>query len=180
MHINQEHPYTIKCMKKILPIILFAFLFLVPTVVWAGSFELTNIGTTSTAGRSFTQWTYYGTNPEFAGTAEADAEVVINIDDTTHTTTADSEGSWTWQPTTLTEGTYEVAVSSGDASQSFTLVIAPYESSDSATSSAATSGADALPVSGSFDQTLLLMIAAASLLLLGFGSKLLVASIEEK
>ena len=176
--------YT-RYMKKILPILLFIFLVIAPCSVKAAEFELTDIGASSTTGKSFSRWTYYGVNPEFSGTAASGAQVAITVDETEYTTNADTDGSWTWQPTTLTEGSYQITVSSGSESKSFTLNISSAEdwNGSTATSTAATtatSGADTLPETGSFDQTVLLLMFGFSLLGLGVGSKLLLASVESE
>jgi len=134
--------------NKFLPLFLLNFFYLfvlvavaiiLPIKILAVGFELTDIGASSTAGQSFSQWTYYGFNPEFKGTATPGEEVGIQVDGTAETATALATGEWTWQPTNLgTLGSYEIVLSSAGETQSFTLIIAEstsYSSGTSATTS---------------------------------------------
>lgn len=133
------------------------------------SFDLTNIGSTDTADKTFNAWTYYGENPVFKGTAPASQGVSIQIDQESFSATADETGSWTWQPTTLTEGSYSVVLSSGEANKSFTLNIQPNQVTKSSTvsGSSSTSSAATLPQSGSAGTTLYLVITGVTLVGLG-------------
>jgi hypothetical protein len=135
------------------------------------SFDLTHIGVTNTAGQSFSTWTYYGENPVFKGVAPAGQEATIQIDQESFSATADEAGSWTWQPTTLTEGSYSVALSSGEASKNFTLNIQPSGTKGGETStnsgSTSTTSAQTLPQSGSANTTLYLFFAGISMIGLG-------------
>jgi len=105
--------------------------------VQAAGFALTAIGASSTVGQTFSQWTYYGTNPVFQGTATPGADVTIQVDSSAKTVTASALGEWTWQPTNLaTAGSHAIVLSSGTDSQSFTLIIA--DSNESSTPSSTT------------------------------------------
>lgn len=140
-----------------------------PVFAQETSFDLTNIGVTETAGRSFNTWTYYGENPVFKGTAPAGQTVTIKIDDQSFSATADDTGSWIWQPTILTAGSYAVVVSFGQASDSFTLNTQPNQSAQTSTNSSSTSNTSAqtLPQSGSTMTTVYLSLTGLTMIGLG-------------
>ena len=161
-------------MKKILSILFFVlFLAIFTGNAIAASLALNSIGTSPTAGLTFSTWTHEGENPILVGEATSGESVSIKIDDLASSVTADASGEWTYTPTILTVGIYQVTITSGVESISFTLNITDSASSAASTvipTTGASKGgveAETLPESGSAEQTLLLL--TGGLLLLGFG-----------
>lgn len=167
-------------MKKIFISSLFALVLMVFTTVSAFALTLDNIGVTSSAGQTFSTWSYLGTNPRLMGTADPGATVTITIDGVASTTTADEDGDWAYTPTTLSaSGDYDIAITSGTDSISFTLTINSGSSSASSSSSTTTtttttsttsgllSYPDTLPQSGVIDSTLFLVGGGMMLIMMG-------------
>lgn len=163
-------------MKKILSILFFLLLstVFVGNVI-AASLALSSVGTSSTAGLTFSTWTHEGENPVLIGEATSGASVSIKVDDLTSTVTADASGEWTYTPTTLIVGTYQITITSGVESIAFTLNITDGVASTTGTiaptidtgKGGVSTETETLPESGSAEQTLLLL--TGGLLLLGFG-----------
>jgi len=105
--------------------LLLAVLFLLLSVssVLAATLQLNGIGTSSTEGKTFTEWWYSGENPQFVGDASASAEVTLTVNDAFNTVTADVNGAWVWTPVSLLEGDHTVSITSGTESIDFTLHI---------------------------------------------------------
>jgi len=133
--------------------------------------SLDSIGTSSTAGKSFTEWTYIGENPILTGTATAGEAVTIKINDVSHVVMTDDTGSWTFTSTDLTVGDHVINISTEDGgSYLFTLHVV--DSSTTTTDTATTSGTtdtkggtdsavvlpETLPNSGAFDSTIGLFV----------------------
>lgn len=138
--------------------------------VWAADLKVTSIGGVST-GTSLTTWTHEGYNPLIVGTASASASVSIDINSVVESTMSAADGSWSFQPKTLsTVGSYEVAVTSGSQSVLFTLAIAQAQAQATASTTSTTSGSvqipDQLPQTGS-DDMLLLLVGGVFLVLTG-------------
>lgn len=86
----------------------------------ADSLTLTKIGSLSTAGKTYPEWWYTGTNPTFYGTADNADTVTLKIGDKSYDTTANIEGKWDI-PVAAAAGDYSVFLTSGDAHYNFTL-----------------------------------------------------------
>jgi len=151
--------------------------------VLAATLTLQEIGASTVGGRRISSWTYTGMNPVFSGTADPDATVSVTIaSETPATVTADATGNWSYIPTTLaTEGSYQVTIVSGDQTISFMLTIGSYAgySSTTATDSAVTGTTkgglpDTLPVSGSLENTITLMVTGLGLIAIGLTTRWLV------
>lgn len=143
--------------------------------VAAASLTLQEIGASTVGGRHISSWTYMGSNPILTGTADPDAVVAISIDGTATTATADSTGNWSYTPTTLTgEGTFQITITSGDQTISFTLALSPYSGGGSTASDSGVSKGgvttDELPLSGGLADTLKLVGLGIGLVAMGFMS----------
>lgn len=113
-------------MNKILPILI-AFVFLVVSsgVARAAELELEKIGGVDVKGRAFTNWTYFGLEPEFAGSTDPLETVVVSIDGVETTVTAGDDGAWIASPEGLDSyGVYEVEISDELSTIIFTLNLA--------------------------------------------------------
>ncbi len=135
-------------MKKILSLFIFLLSFwLVVKPVMAATLSLDAIGEDSVEGTVFTSWTYADVNPILMGKASPNASVSIKIDDLTNTVTADTSGEWTFIPTTLTDGTYTIIITSGVESMTFDLSIGATSTttSSSTTTSTTTTTPTAIP-----------------------------------
>lgn len=161
-------------MKKGLLSLVYAVVFLgvshfFSNAVFAQSLGVTSIGGVSTGG-SITTWAHEGYNPLMVGTASPSASISIDIDSVVESTTSASDGSWQFQPTSLsTTGSYEVAISSGTESVLFTLTIAEAASSTAkggATSSGTMEVPEELPQTGS-DDILLILAGGVFLMITG-------------
>lgn len=151
----------------------------------AATLQLTKIGASSTVGQTFRSWLYQGLNPAFEGTTTPDAQVSITLNSANNKVTADTNGNWSFQPTTLIAGQHEVTIGSDGQEIAFTLTIDDGSSSSASTSTTTTSttsasdssaagvgGASAsdsgtLPVTGAVSQTMLLVLAGFSIMGLG-------------
>lgn len=162
-----------KRMKQALSALVITLILLSQTAGVVLALSLESIGNSSVAGRKISSWYYQGSNPTFSGTADPSATVTIDISGTSGTATADSAGSWSYKPTTLTTtGMYPITITSGANSLAFNLDITASSSSGStSTKGGSTSGSlnlpDELPKTGSFEQTLLLMGTGLGLVLAG-------------
>jgi Bacterial Ig-like domain len=175
-------------MKKILPLFIIGFLlFSMALPIRAAGLTLNKIGTDITEGKTFSEWTYVGINPEFIGESAAGATVEVKVDDVSYEVIADVNGNWTWQPTALAEGDHDITVKSDGEFIYFTLHLTSEDTSSAtssattattsattATTSATTAGkggltdtTEALPQSGAFEMTVLLI--ASGMTLIGFG-----------
>lgn len=165
-------------MRKLI-LLLFVGLSLTVTaqVVRAATLTLDKIGTSSTAGQVFTQWTYTGANPRFEGTADPSAVVSVRIADQTFTSTADTTGSWTYTPTTLDEsGNYPIVLTSAEDIISFNLTI-DLDATSTSTASATTTGStdtkggidypETLPQTGTMTTMALLIVGGATFIIAG-------------
>ena len=157
-------------MKKVLlpiviPVLFIALSFVFSTVARAAALEVTTIGGVSTGG-SLTTWAHEGYNPLLVGTASGSAVVSFDIDSVMASTTSAVDGSWQYQPTSLsTAGSYEVSISSGTESILFTLTVA-----DPSTDSATTKGGETVEVPEELPQTgsddILLILAGGMFLII--------------
>jgi len=141
--------------------------------VHAQTLSITKIGTSNTEGQTFTTWTYAGVNPLMSGTASPSATVSITVQNSTFNTTATSLGTWSYQPTSLTvAGSYPVQIKSLSETILFTLNLAASGATPSATPVASQPAMpDSLPETGSSGFVTLLG-AGATLLAIGFATKL--------
>lgn len=159
-----------KCIKSIFTI----FSFLLVTNVLAlnvNALTLDNIGALSTGGARYVDWWYTLTNPTLRGTAEADAQVSVNIMGNIETVKADSSGNWIYN-TSLDQGDYEIGLVSGSDSYYFTLHTGQNVPADLGVSTtpqstaSATTGPSEVPTTGS--QQLLVITAALALTSYGY------------
>ena len=86
----------------------------------AAALTLDNIGSMNTAGSSYAEWWYAGTNPTFRGTAGSSKIVYYELGETTGQTNADGAGNWSVD-SSLGQGDYTVAFSSEGDLVAFTL-----------------------------------------------------------
>lgn len=126
-----------KSFKKIASsfIVALALILLVSTQVFAATLQVTSIGTESVVSGSPEDESYTGSNPTITGVASPEAEVDITIDDLTTTVVADVDGDWSYTPTGLTGGVYEVEISSNLETLTFTLTITSTTTTSESTSS---------------------------------------------
>ena len=110
-----------KTCLKLLSLFVAFFLLVSVNLSLAASLSLTQIGTLSTGGKTYSEWWYTGTNPTLAGTAGAGSTVSIDINGTTETVTADSSGNWSYPTSTLSSGDHLIAISASGEVYSFTL-----------------------------------------------------------
>ncbi|MBD3366341.1 hypothetical protein GF360_03315 [candidate division WWE3 bacterium] len=133
----------------------------------AADLSLTKIGALDTSGKSYTEWWYTGTKPVLEGVAEASSEVVVSVDGESSTVTADGSGVWTFYSESLTEGDYEISISSGDETYAFTLHLGQGVPSDLGSTSETTSTTgSAVPETGVGQ--LLALVGGVSALVLGW------------
>ena len=90
---------------------------------YAGGFNLTSIGKVNTSGQQISHWWYAGLTPVLTGEAVAGSVVTISIDGVEATATADSDGSWTYNPGELTGGDHSIILSNNGSTISFTLTL---------------------------------------------------------
>ena len=108
-------------MKKICLVILSLLVTFNLFSTLAASLSLNAIGNLNTEGKTYSEWWYTGTSPTLKGTAEAGETVTVSVDGEESEVTADDSGDWTYFHEGFSEGDYEVSLSSGDDSYSFTL-----------------------------------------------------------
>lgn len=173
-------------------LLLILTLWLGASPVLAANLAVTSIGVEDTS-TDLDSFTYSEENPTIVGTASPEAEVDITIDDLTTTVVADEDGDWSYTPTSLTAGEYDVEISSNLETLTFTLTISSSSTEDStssastgvggATDSSSVSTSSSLPQSGT-GETMILLV-AAGFFLIGLSAILqsqkfsLVESIEE-
>lgn len=145
-------------------------------VVLAATLSITSVGGVTLGTGTITSVITTKTSPTFIGTAAADATVDIKIDDLTVAATADNDGDWSYTPTGLSEGDHAIELSSNLETISFTLTIDTDSSTTTETSTSSTTtttkggvstSSAELPVSGSVNNTFLVL--AAGLFLIGSG-----------
>ncbi len=159
-------------------ILLNIFAILSPSLVLAEGLTLQNIGASTVGGRRISSWTYTGrANPAFSGTNAAGQTVSVSINGEAHEATVTGT-NWSFQPTTLSQdGTYTIAISSGDQQINFSLFLATSSTANTATTgttqTASESGetkgglnTDTLPTAGGLELTLITL--GAGLGLVGF------------
>ncbi len=139
-------------MKK-LEIVLFVVIMSLwaTTEIWAGGFNLQSIGSVNTSGRQISHWWYTGSVATMKGEATAGETITISIDGTEDTTTADSDGNWTYVPAVLEDGDHEVTLTSGGSTISFTLTMGAENVDWDAVNSG---GGESLPAAGVLFPTL--------------------------
>jgi hypothetical protein len=128
-------------MKKFCPAIITLLLVLtlaIPLTVFAVTFTLDSIGTLSTEGNRYTEWWYSGENPVLAGTSTAGTEVTVSIDEEASSVTTAEDGTWSYTPTTLVDGTHDVVISTDEDSYAFSLRIGDEETEDTTTTTTET------------------------------------------
>ena len=149
----------------VIPVLFAIFSFVLPTAAFAQGLEVTTIGGISTGG-SLSTWAHEGYNPLLVGTASGSAIVSFDIDSVLASTTSAVDGSWQYQPTSVsTAGSYEVSISSGTESILFTLTVA-----DPSTDSATTKGGESIEIPEELPQTgsddILLILAGGMFLII--------------
>jgi len=157
-------------MKKLLPLLtlIVVLLFVVTSSkAFAGAFSLSSIGALSTAGKVYSHWWYTVANPVLTGTATAASEVIITVDGTANTVTADSNGTWSFG-STLVDGDHTIVITSGGETLSFTLTIG-----SNVPENIATMSGSAVPTTGTVELTLALGLLAAGSIYAGFRLNLL-------
>ncbi len=159
------------------------FLFLSASAISAATvLKLNSIGTSDTEDKTFTEWWYTGTNPQFVGEASPSASVTLTVDDSINIVTADVNGEWLWTPTALLEGDYAIDITSELESITFTLHLASSSATPTPTVAATDSGetkggvggateSGELPVTGAIEQTIILIGGGMALLGLGMMAK---------
>lgn len=158
-------------MKRALLSLAVTLLFFGYSSASAAAVTLDSIGVSSVGGRRISSWTYQGKNPVFKGTTDPSGSVILTIDGSDNTVTADAAGAWTFAPTSLaTTGTYPITIVSGTDTLTFTLDLTVSSTSTTAATST-TSGElvlpDELPQTGSFQQTAVLIGSGLGLMLTG-------------
>ena len=119
--------------------------------VLAGGFNLKSIGSVDTSGRQISHWWYTGSVATMNGEAAAGETVTVSINGTEATTTADSEGNWTYVLEALTDGDHEIKLTSGGSTISFTLTMGTENVDWDAVNSG---GGETLPAAGVLFPTL--------------------------
>lgn len=141
--------------------------------VLAATLQVTSIGTESVAGGTPGEESYVGTNPTIVGTASSEAEVDITIDDLTTTVVADIDGDWSYTPTGLIAGVYDIEISSNLETLTFTLTISEDSTAETTGKGGATESSEAalpeeLLQSGSGESMILTL--AAGMFLIGLAT----------
>jgi hypothetical protein len=136
-----------------------------PKLIWAGGFNLKQIGEVSTDGKQINQWWYSGSTPVFRGEAQPNAEVTISIDGNSQIINADSSGNFDYQiPAALSGGDHQIQLNSDGSTISFTLTTG----ADNVNWEAVDKGSgDALPAAGWPLPTFMLLIPGLGLPILG-------------
>lgn len=143
--------------------ILFLILFFVPAV-HAGSLQIVSVGGVATSG-SGTKYTIWESNPTIVGTTLPNTPVNIIVDGVLGSVTSDGRGSWNYTPGGLGIGNHQVSVAAGTDSVAFTIaVITP----PTLAPSGAPPPPKRLPVTAGPTPVLGILVAAVSLLTLGF------------
>lgn len=141
---------------------LLVALFCMTGLSLADSLTLTKIGALDTAGKTYPEWWYTGTNPTFYGTADNGNTVTLKVSDKTYETTTNTEGKWDI-PAVLAAGDYSVFLTSGDAHYNFALHLGK----DSTGTTSQTSGStSSVPATGGEQTTALTLGLGVSLLAL--------------
>lgn len=122
------------------------FTFLMAKPAWAAFLTLTRIGTLSTSGLIYSEWSYSGVSPDFSGIATPGAMVAITVNEVTATTSAGISGVWLHKPTNIVSGTNSVSIASGNEVISFMLKYTPVASPAAVVTPIATSSG--LPEAG--------------------------------
>lgn len=114
-------------MKKLLRISVFAFFILLflgrLNTAFAGTFQLTKIGSLDTNGANYSHWWYTQEQPHFYGSAMTGAKVNVTVDSTSATVDTDSSGNWGYIPSSLSAGDHQVTFTSNGSTIQFTLTI---------------------------------------------------------
>ena len=145
-------------MLKSLVIALALCLFFFSSVSAAG-FQLKSIGALDVTGAVSQEWWYTTANPSLSGITTPGSTVTVNIDSVDYQALVDGAGTWSFNPTTLAEGDHTISLNSSAGSQSFTLHISQNIPADVT----APTPKD-LPVVGSGDQTIWLLLGALFIL----------------
>lgn len=88
--------------------------------VFAATLTLDKIGALSTDGKVYSEWWYTGTDPVISGQVESGKSVNINVDGTSVSVTADSQGLWAYY-LEAGSGDHIITITSEGESLSFTL-----------------------------------------------------------
>lgn len=145
-------------MKIKLPLILITLLvfLLVPLPVKAAAFKLTAIGSLDVSQQVYSHMWYTGNQPTFSGTGTSGSTVNITLDGSSYTTTVNTSERWSWQPAAaLASSDHSLTFSSGVESVSLTLTTGSNVPSSTASGQVSTSSA--LPQTGFFTPTLVLL-----------------------
>jgi hypothetical protein len=151
--------------KKLLFPIFVLFLVFSTTKVLASGFNLQSIGQSTVGGNQISKWWYVGSSPVMKGEAIASSTVTISIDGTDATATADSDGNWTYDPGTLTDGDHAIILTSSGSTIQFTLTMGAANLNADAIASGSATGS-ALPVTGGFFPTIFLLLGGGVLMLI--------------
>ena len=135
------------CLKSLFVLTVVLSMFVTP-ILHAANLTLTNIGSLSTDGATYSEWWYTGTSPILQGMAGEGDEVTISIDGSESKVTADSSGNWTYQ-TSLSAQDYSIVLTSDGESYSFTLHAGQSMSGDAtATTQETTQSTSTVPPTG--------------------------------
>ncbi|MDZ7587276.1 MAG: Ig-like domain-containing protein [Patescibacteria group bacterium] len=143
-------------------IIVLALSFFSFSPVSASGFQLKSIGALDVTGAVSQEWWYSTANPQFSGLTTVGSTVTVKIDAVDYQATVDGVGNWTYTPSTLTEGDHAVSLNSSAGAQSFTLHIGQNIPAEIT----APTPKD-LPVVGSIDQTMWLLLGSLFILAAG-------------
>jgi hypothetical protein len=105
--------------KTVALLTLVSYILFLPSGVYSAT--LTKIGSMDVTGQNYNEWWYTGTNPTLLGTAPAESAVTVTINETSNTVTADASGNWSFTPTNMPQGDYQMSISSSAGTINFTL-----------------------------------------------------------
>lgn len=159
--------------KKLLALAFVVISLTLVTPAFAAGLAVTSIGSLDTStGTFYSAWWYTKENPALSGTASPSATVTISIDGVEATTTANTLGTWSYTPTTLTTGNHAVVITSETETVSFSIEIGSEVSTTTTTTvplqTSTNSGTTTLPDSGVGLYTILAVV--GGMLALGFGA----------
>jgi len=148
-------------MKRLWCLLLIFGLFVFSTKnILASGFNLQSIGQVDTSGRQISHWWYSGSTPIMIGQAAAASEVTISIDGTENKVTADTSGSWTYNPGSLTDGDHTIVLTNSGSTINFTLTLGAENVDYTAIGS---ESAKTLPTAGTSLPTIILITTGVSL-----------------
>lgn len=128
----------------------------------AASLSLNRIGALDLGGEVYSEWWYTGTKPTFYGTGGESSTITVSVDGAEATTSTDASGNWTYY-LDKESGDYEIVISQGEESISFTLHLGQNVPSDLG-SVESTESTSSVPTTG-FNQYIALMFGIGVVLL---------------